>query len=661
MPTLSIPNEHLEPLRNTIVVSAFLPRPFHRALRAAATATLICFIWASVSAQPVLEKGPGLSVPPSPIGKSDSRAAGAFPAWWGRTPVQPVLVPCREPGTCAQCHEAQARVDPSHAMPCTECHGGDPSADDEGKAHQGLVADPGDLRTVDRTCGKCHPEEARRVKQSSMALAPRMINHTRFAFGAQGTPASEHGTVAAEGVRQMPDATRSGSLADDLLRRSCLRCHLYTRGSTRSGEHRGQGCSACHVAYPNSDNERPRIHAIFRNVGMNPCIKCHNSNHVGADYVGLFEKDFHRGFRSPFVKGRQAPRIYGSEQHRLSTDVHLRAGMECMDCHTLDEVHGTGESSTSPYNRVTVSCEGCHVRGDHPAVLKQENGEMTLMRGQGRKIPARNPDIIPHQVEAHTKKLRCSACHAAWSFQDYGLHLMLEERADYWKWAPLSAQNDPQVQELLERYVGTYAELIQPQRGPLPARPMEEWKAPSARDWLTGEVRSGAWFRGYTARRWEDPPLGLDHRGRVSVLRPMYQHVISHVDTQENLLLDRKIPVTGAGRPALIVNPYAPHTIARAGRNCHECHGNPKAIGLGQGLMGIEKPGFKPTWKPEEQVPGHEFRWDAFVDEQGNPLQSSSHPSAGPLDRETVKKLMNPSDRHRAYWYRYLNREDARP
>ena len=48
--------------------------------------------------------------------------------------------------------------------------------------------------------------------------------------------------------------------------------------------------------------------------------------------------------------------------------------------------------------------------------------------------------------------------------QDYGLHLMLEERADYWKWSPTAAQNDPQVQELLHRNIGTEAELVSMER-----------------------------------------------------------------------------------------------------------------------------------------------------------------------------------------------------
>jgi len=590
---------------------------------------------------------------PSPPDET-STALSLYPQWWDAAPKHDLSIPCKDPGSCVKCHEANSSMDPSHAVACISCHGGDSGTEEKEKAHKDLIADPGDLSTVDKTCGKCHPEEARRVKRSSMALAPRMISQTRFAFGAQKNPEAQYGTVEVDGLRQVPHPSQSENLGDDLLRRSCLRCHLYTKGSARWGEHRAKGCSACHVAYPNSTSGGPRFHALVRNSGINACLKCHNSNHVGSDFVGLFEKDFNRGFRSPFVEGRQPPRIYGSEQHRLNGDVHFRAGMGCMDCHTLDEVHGNGKINQLPINQVRISCEGCHVRGDHPAVLKSPEGEMTLLRGAGRRIPNWNPERIPHLVGVHREKLRCSACHSAWSFQDYGLHLMLEERPDYWKWSPNAAQNDPQVQDLLSRSVGTSVELVPPEGVSIAAQPQEQWQPPQTNDWLSGEARPGAWFRGYTVRRWSRPPLGLDHLGRVSVMRPIYQYVISHVDSHDNLLLDRKVPMTGAGFPALIFNPYSPHTTSATGRACHECHGSAKAAGLGNGISGIEKPGFHSLLLTENRVPGLSFRWDALVDDKGNALQRSTTPRAGPLDPSTFAKLLNPSQLHRATWYRYL-------
>ncbi len=545
-------------------------------------------------------------------------------------------------------------MDAPHAIACTECHRGNADAVEEDTAHEGLIKDPGDLLFAEGTCGKCHPEDVRRVKTSAMALAPRMINHTRFAFGAQESPQNAYATIEVKPLKQVPSPSLSKNLGDDLLRRSCLRCHLHTRGSDRWGEHRGKGCSACHVPYANSKDGKPRHHRLIRTAGVTACLKCHNSNHVGADYVGLYEKDFQRGFQSPFLEGRLPPTIYGAEHHRLASDVHFRAGMTCADCHTLDEIHGTGDISASGHRGVKISCEGCHVRGDHPGILQMPDGKMTLLRGKGRTVPPWNPEIIPHSVDSHQTRLKCSACHAAWSYQDYGFHLMLEERPDYWKWAATTMQNDPQVQDLLRTFVGTEADFLPPAGGAIQARPQETWKPPTMSDWLSGEVRKGAWFRGYTMRRWAQPPLGKGSDGRISIMRPMYQYVISHVDSEANLLLDRRIPTTGAGFPALITNPYTPHTTVSQGRACHDCHGSPKAVGLGEGLGNAKKPGSQPILLQERQIPGHRFRWDALVDSEGTVLQHSSRPSAGPLDAQTIKRLLHPSDRHRAVLYNYL-------
>ncbi len=575
-----------------------------------------------------------------------------FPDWWGAEPQLEIPVAAKDAGACATCH-VDHKMDSAHAFACIKCHGGNSKSKEMETAHEGLMPDPGNLRNAAKTCGKCHPDETRRVINSPMALAPRMINHTRFAFGAQESSTPICAVTNAANLKEIPKLSRSGSLADDLLRRSCLRCHLNTKGSTRAGEQRGSGCSACHVPYSNSDDMPPK-HQIVKDLGITPCLKCHNSNHVGADYVGLFEKDYDRGFLSPFVKGAQPPQLYGSEQHFLSADIHFKKGMTCLDCHILDEIHGTGATEFSAHNNVKISCEGCHVRGDHPGILKTDSGEMTLLRAR-RKVPVWNPQIIPHRVANHKEKLRCSACHAAWSFQDYGFHLMLEERADYWKWATTAAQNDPQIQALLKRNIGTEVELVQPPEGPTPALPESKWEAPASFDWLDGEITAGAWFRGFSQRTWSRPPLGLDSTGKVSVVRPMFQYVVSHVSGEGNLLMDRVIPTTGAGFPALLFNPYSPHSITRVGRACQDCHNCPKAVGMGEALISTEKMEVKPLWLTEKQIPGREFRWEALVDQTGNQVQYSSHPGAGPLDKQTIETLLNPSPYFKAMWHKYLS------
>ncbi len=599
-----------------------------------------------------------------------------YPEWWGSKPSIEALVECKGSPRCVSCHQDNSRMDPSHAISCDKCHGGDISADVKEQAHKGLIPDPGSLCVVDNTCGKCHPEVTHKVKRSPMALSPRMINQTLFAFGAKECSKPFYATVSEFNLTEAPDPSSflstiqesassaegmekgeqiSINLGADLLRRSCLRCHLHTKGSNRPGESKGKGCSACHIAYSNTSAGKPSYHAIVRNVGVTACLKCHNSNHVGSDFVGLYEKDHNRGFKSPIVGGHQAPTIYGSEQHRLSPDTHFRASMGCADCHTLDEIHGTGKPPEGLTKNVRITCSGCHVDGNHPSVLSDVAGNLILMGKKERHIPKWNAEIMAHSIKAHSGKLTCSACHAAWSFQDYGLNLMLDERPEYWKWSINASQNDPQAQALIKRYAGAFAELIPPKEGRTPNLPEDDWKPPYSFDWLNNRSRIGVWYRGWILRRWSNPPLGLDSKGMVTVLRPMYQYVISYVDRNDLAVWDRVVPDTGEKRPAFIVNPYTPHTTSKLGRSCHDCHGSSKAAGMGETLKGIEKPAIYPLMQAESLVPGKLFRWDSFMDDQGRPTQFSLHEApAGPLPKEVVDKLTNPSVRHKYQWSQEL-------
>ena len=613
----------------------------------------------------------GERLDPSLFGSDSSAPTKLYPEWWGEPPRIGPKSPCRNPGSCVECHPGNKDMDTNHAFPCVTCHLGNSLATEKSEAHEGLVVDPGDLDRVEFTCGRCHPEHAGHVKVSNMALAPRLINHTKFAFGNQNQDVLTHGVRETSGLKEIPVPNLTGfpetkkpetigdvkliltSLADDILRRSCLRCHLYTRGSGRAGEQRGQGCSACHVPYSNSDSNKPHEHAIVKSLGITPCLKCHNSNHIGCDYVGLFEKDFNRGFSSPIIDGAQPARIYGSEQHTLRSDIHFRKGLVCSNCHPSDQLHGQWKSELL-YERIRrVSCEGCHVDFSHPLIARSDGGEITLKNRLGKPVPVFRNDVVAHNIDKHNG-LNCSACHAGWSFQDYGFHLMLDERAEYWMWSINSSQNDPQIQSLLHEFVGDYAALVPPNQPYKQPMPEKDWNPPVTKDWLSGESRPGAWFRGYTMRRWSNPPLGQDSAGKVAVMRPMRQYMISWVKSDGTVMLDSVIPTTSLGGPGLIMNPYSPHTIQEKGKQCHECHGNPKSVGLGECLIGQNRFSFKPILNPETTIKGNIFRWDALVDQEGHPIQSSSYLGAGPLDPELFLRLLFPGTRFRTIWSQYL-------
>src|SRR2546425_10394224 len=58
--------------------------------------------------------------------------------------------------SCTPCHRGIEDAHPKKALTCTQCHRGDATAQDAGKAHTGMWANPSHLRVVEPTSGACH-------------------------------------------------------------------------------------------------------------------------------------------------------------------------------------------------------------------------------------------------------------------------------------------------------------------------------------------------------------------------------------------------------------------------------------------------------------------------------------------------------------------------
>ena len=86
-------------------------------------------------------------------------------------------------------------------------------------------------------------------------------------------------------------------------------------------------------------------------------------------------------------------------------DIHLRAGMSCVDCHRNDVEHHTvrgyeGEVHPTGWNVVSLSCRGCHL--DDPDVVEQLTGGRL---GAPKPLHRGLPPI-------HLELLSCTACHS---------------------------------------------------------------------------------------------------------------------------------------------------------------------------------------------------------------------------------------------------------
>jgi hypothetical protein len=432
-----------------------------------------------------------------------------------------------------------------------------------------------------------------------------VINQTRFLWGAQDTAVPAVYGIKGP-LKPLPDPDLSKNpkkpenLVDDFLRRRCLRCHIHTRGPGGTGFYRATGCAACHMHYSNDGLYRgkdraisksktgyPLKHTWTRQIPNEQCLHCHHQNHVGADYEGLFEHDYSDDFRSPLVQGKPKPKTHGLDYHHLSKDVHFERGLWCIDCHTKNDVMGNGHSYSYEMEVPKRSCTDCHGGfGEHlpdlsiSAIFRAPDGFSFISRNSGQKhpLPLFSAASAAHRIDAH-RKVRCSACHAQWSYQDYGLSVMREEIIKDYKWINRTVQGDRELEKELKLH--TEKDVV---------------GYPVSTDWLSGEKRSGIWSMGWRFKRWEPMPLGVDQMGRFAVLRPRYQYLISDVNETGQVSLDSIVPQRGDGSgKGWAFMPYVPHTIAPFGRGCFSCHRNRVSAGLG--------PEEKPTMDTRLTIP----------------------------------------------------------
>lgn len=430
---------------------------------------------------------------------------------------------------CRSCHPV--KLDPIHDIGCTACHHGNNQAATEKKAHAGLVAHPAAPERMTKACGRCHGKLVAQAARSLHFTLKKAVNEVRRAFGAKKDLAS----LVDIPVTEYPSTKLE--LADDLLRRRCLRCHVYYEGDSFPATRRGTGCAACHLQYGNG---HLISHRFIKLVPDSQCLHCHYANTVGFDYYGRYEHDFNSAYRTPYAPLRKGPPPYGIEYHQLVPDVHERAGLACIDCHTGAELMGqtTGVAK--------LSCTSCHrwTPGKKTGLtLSAHDGHVLLtLKESGKTIAV--PQMTSPVHKQYAKQATCVLCHAQWSYNDEGTDLIRQDNDDYDQWYFLTNQSCSEVQSLLE------ASLFGGQT-----------REPTMTDKITGLSKPGIWFKGYELRRWASPLICRDGHGRLTICRPVLDLHLSYVDSNGKVIFD-SVPARGPAGGSL---PYTPHTIGKAG------------------------------------------------------------------------------------------------
>ncbi len=410
------------------------------------------------------------------------------------------------PKRCSECH--QVVLDKYHRFSCIRCHKGKSPALTKERAHSGIIYAPASPKYMEYICGPCHKKEINLLKKSLHFTLAGEVNLVREIFGLPQIIDAVH-------LPAPDNITTTEDLVSDLLRRRCLRCHLFYHGDDYPETRHGLGCSACHLFF---ENGRLRNHEFVKKPPDQLCLHCHYGNHVGWDYYGLFEHDYPYQFRSPLIEGNPPPRPWGIDFHELSPDIHLKHGMSCLACHKKEEIMGDGKRYRKEIQAIKVQCIDCH-----------------------KVIDPRSPYHHPKVIS----RARCSACHAVWSFQDKGFYLILQDDPDWDDWSEFMVQGCSEIEKELISYLTTGQAVAQ------------------MSDKFSGKVRQGMWFLAFGWRKFEKVPLGFDEKGRVSVIRPILDIHLSYVNAQDKVIFDDYRPSWLVKNPKMAYRAYSPHTIGR--------------------------------------------------------------------------------------------------
>lgn len=549
---------------------------------------------------------------------------------------------------CLGCHEGIEVINQKMATAwgadtkCEVCHYGHPSAATKLEAHAGLIVNPGDLRVITRTCGKCHSDygEIQRVTvegigdhvgkvlRSLMATAAGEIAGTRYMWNEQGTRSAVYGIRAifdrdrdqpkgaVEALRALPPATNSD--ADSLLRGACLRCHLWTQDKTSPGIFRSGGCSACHVLYaedglsksadPTISKSEPghaEIHAITTRIPDSQCLWCHNNGgaRVGLSYVGL-------AVTNPILGPHEAAPLektaYGVKVMHTKADIHYRRGIGCIDCHDSVDLHGDGNIYSHQEDQVGIRCTSCHGSYAEPPDFRTERGrplnQVTMEEGEPYLhtklfdeslriplvyIPPSGDSWMAEVWHKGHQRLECFTCHSSYVPECYACHMVRDDR----KTSPID-------------WVAGLGEQQ-------PPRPSE-----------------GSWAGRSLLQLWGNPILGVNSKNRISPFMPGGQAIFTHLASSGNFVKANHTFTTQGGLYGFSMNPVHPHTVDEGSRTCGSCHSNDKALGLGSTLVDLKRLGLQLNFSP-----------DRFIDEEGSRIQDSAHENSRPFNGEELAAL----------------------
>ncbi len=524
--------------------------------------------------------------------------------------------------SCLNCHSDTTSMDKFHdikTMGCASCHGGDKTALSKEQAHKNMVLNPARLEHAKIFCGKCHKEIVNRVQKSIMNSMSGVLDTLKFQFK-ETKQVTQSGGI--QELRAKP--TSKQSLAEDHFSKLCAACHINQDEKIfKNYTPRGGGCVDCHRVAPakitTTGNHVKIIHPkLSTKIPSSNCLKCHNrSNRIGLSYFGKFESE---GYGTPYIHGKLSHKLDKSRfYYDLPADIHhSKGGLDCIDCHSEVGVMGDGKKHLHMEDALDISCQDCHnptfkpssnypkaamlsaLNGNIPLakqiavtakkgtplynVAKDGNKTVIYRKRDGKKFTISKLSNKPyHNLDIH-KRLDCSACHSKWIASCYGCH---------------------------EVY----------------------FKDGKQYDWIKHRKTKGQWMELRTYLRYESPALAIGYNKRIMPTAPGCQVLTTIYEGNK----------TTHPFHSFAYAAWSPHTTSKDARGCIDCHFNPLTLGLGNGVLDMNKSGisFMPYYDSNASGLPISYPIDALISKDGKQFQSFSRNNARGFNKKEVNKIVN--------------------
>jgi len=539
--------------------------------------------------------------------------------------------------SCLHCHQDTKGYSKYHnpeTIGCASCHLGNTETINKEDSHQGMILIPGNLSDAKDTCGKCHPNELRKIENSLMTTNSGLIAVDKFIFGEADSPNYHYH------IKNLKD-----SPSDKHLRDLCANCHLGAE-KKEFGEitmlSRGGGCNACHLNYSEeskvdltnylaSDKTNlPTFHPSTDVFMTNThCFGCHSrSSRISTNYEGWQETllDETEVVGMDGFKVLEDKRVYTYK----GEDIHHTKGMLCIDCHSSHEVMGDGIKYSHEEQAVTLQCSDCHFKEKPNTIGYDALDDESLLVFLHRDYSHTNQPILIAEKDNHPlvntyvdslgnvfligkkesilfdlkpqseicsrdnahKNVACSTCHSSWTSRCIGCHNEFDE-------------NEEMAFDLLDR-----------------KNVKGQWKE------YVAEFSSSL------------PAMGVRENEEGKQIEPSIPGMIMTIDKgsftgeEDDMSFHR------------LYAPNSPHTTTKEVRDCKSCHTNSATIGYGNGelVYSITNGKGKWTFTPEYEINPNdglpEDAWIPFMKEVDKDLINSTRTDFRPFTAKEQQQLL---------------------